>query len=229
MCGRFTLEETIEAVENVYQVASVQTDIAPTYNAAPRQTVAAIVNESGDAGAPPSRILEGFQWGLVPPWTKELAKSARPINVRVETIEQRPTYRPELKSRRCIIPASGFYEWEALKGSKVKQPWYFHVSDGMAGFAGLWDEWRETRDSEPLRTCTIITMPPIELVAPVHDRMPALLSPSAGLAWLDPATPPQDALALLVHENLAPLEKWPVSARVGNVKENDPELVAPIG
>lgn len=228
MCGRFTLDETIEAVENVYQVAAVQTDLTPTYNAAPRQTIAAIVNEAGDAGAMPGRVLQGFQWGLVPPWTRDLAKSPRSINVRVETFTERPTYRAELKSRRCIIPASGFYEWESLKGSKAKQPWYFHVSDGLAGFAGLWDEWRETRDAEPLRTCTIITIPPIELVAPVHDRMPALLSPAAGLAWLDPATQPQDALALLVHDNLTPLEKWPVSPRVGNVKENDAELTAPI-
>ena len=221
MCGRFVLNEVIEDLTETYRVQDVRVDDpAPRYNIAPSQDIAAILQKNE------KRYLVDLQWGLVAFWTKDLAAARRQVNVRIETLRERPTYRKELERRRCIIPASGFYEWQ--KEGDRPGPWYFRVAEGHAAFAGLWDKWQESEDSEPLRTCTIITQPAEGVVGSIHDRMPALLTSETALRWLDPTLSGAEALALIIPEAMPPLDAYRVSTRVNKPTVDEPSLIAPL-
>ncbi len=204
-----------------YQVGDVRVaEQTARYNVAPSQPVATIVQKQE------KRYLVDLEWGLLPFWAKDAQSAKRPINVRLETLRERPTYRKELASRRCLIPASGFYEWQTEGGAKT--PWYFRIAEGRAAFAGLWDSWRENEEAEPVRTCAIITMPAKGSVAEVHDRMPALLTSDLALKWLNPEMGGSAALDLLVPESAPVLDAYRVSARVNKPTIDEPSLIDPI-
>ena len=176
MCGRFTITVTIGLPER-FGVAYCKIPLLPRYNIAPSQPVTVITHPFGSV-----RECQEMTWGLVPSSTKDPALNPRPINARAETLHERSTFRPLLSSHRCLIPATGFYEW--VKSGKSSIPYYIHRRDGgLFAFAGLWDAWKAP-DGLFRNTFTIITTRPNPLVARYHDRMPAILLPGNEARWL---------------------------------------------
>lgn len=221
MCGRFTLHHSTPQIAERFGVQDVLFQVEERYNIAPTQPVAAILQRE-------SRSLEGLKWGLVPSWAKDPGIGARMINARMETLSEKPSFKNALTRRRCLIPADGFYEWNAAEN---KRPYHIKMRDGsLFAFAGLWDEWhsKENPDSEPLRTCTIITTTPNELMATLHHRMAVMLRPEDEDLWLDPTV--KDVPSLL--DCLTPypdgaLEAYAISRRVNTPAFDAPECIAP--
>lgn len=232
MCGRFVSSSppaTIAAYFDVDAVAEQLIDRGPNYNTAPTTDVF-VVHEDGS-----TRRLDAFRWGLVPSWAKDISVGSRMINARSETVASKPAFRRSFTSRRCIIPADGFYEWVADPlHQKKKQPYYIHRPDGEPyAFAGLWERWRgksgdaeEGSGAEPLRSCSIITTSANERMSELHDRMPVILPRSAWDTWLDPDQHDTDLLgALLVPAPDELITFHAVSAEVNNARNKGEHLV----
>ncbi len=223
MCGRFTLTAPTGALQAAFPQVDFSTihAIRPRYNIAPGQAILGVPNKQPLA-------LDAFIWGLVPSWARERATRYRLINARAETLAQRAAYRGSLRYRRCLILADGFYEWSVRPGSKRKQPWYIRLRSGAPfAFAGLWDAWQAPDGSE-LRSASIITTRPNDLIAPVHDRMPVILPPEAWPAWLDPAPVRYADVAEWLRPYPAQaMEAWPVSAQVNNPAWDSPDCLLP--
>ncbi|GAB4455153.1 MAG: SOS response-associated peptidase [Armatimonadaceae bacterium] len=225
MCGRFTQHHTTEEVQSRFVVSATLFDPVPRYNAAPTQPIAVVVQEASTR----ERILDGFQWGLIPFWAKDPAIGNKLINARSETVAEKPAYKGLLKRRRCIIPADGFYEWERREGGKVRQPFHFRRRDGnLFGFAGLWDQW-DSPDGSSLLTCTILTTNANDTVGKVHDRMPVILqSPDDEAQWLDDTVSDTATLqALLLPYPDSLMEAVMVSRRVNSPMVDSLELILP--
>lgn len=198
-----------------------------SYNVAPTDDVYTVVEHGGRRG------IEVCHWGLVPSWAKSPAIGSRMINARAETLATK--FKPAFTRRRCLVPATGFYEWRTVPGQKKKQAMFIHDRSGhLLAFAGLWEIWRD-RDGaaedgmhdDRLRSCTIITTSANEDIAPVHDRMPVLLSPEHWSTWLDETNDDLDALGqLLVPAATGLLDLYPVSPDVGNVANEGAHLMA---
>jgi len=220
MCGRFSQHHSADEIAERFDVPEVAFAISPRYNVAPSQTVAAVV-------AQPGRQLVGFKWGLVPSWAKDPSVGNHMINAKAETLSEKPSFRQALTRRRCLIPADGFYEWKK-KGKGPSQPLYIRRRDqGLFAFAGLWEEWHPS-EGEVLRTCTIITVEPNELIAPIHHRMAAILKPEHEAAWLDPATTYAPALLELLRPYPdGDLEAYAVSRSVNTPSFEGPDCIAP--
>ena len=165
------------------------------------------------------------RWGLVPSWAKDEKMGARMINARGETVAEKPSFRSAVKSRRCLVPANGFYEW--VRTPDGKQPHYIHFSDGRVfAFAGLWERWTKG-EGGPLDTCTIITTTPNDLIANLHDRMPVILPPDHFSEWLEPAPLTSAGLQdLLVPHTADGMEAYPVSTYVNKPANDDSECIA---
>lgn len=220
MCGRFALFVPIEQLVEEYALSHLPAFDAH-YNLAPTQNVVAIrLSAEGE------RRASLLRWGLVPHWAKDPSIGNRMINARGETLGEKPAYRDAFKRRRCIVPASGFYEWGP--SSAGKWPRFIHAKDGaLLSLAGLWERWRGA-DGEPLDTCTIVTVPASATVAALHDRMPLCLPRAAYAAWLDRDTPPETCRELVASTAAPALELTPVSKTVNNPRNDDPRLVEPI-
>jgi putative SOS response-associated peptidase YedK len=236
MCGRFTLHHSTKEVAARFGIQKVLFEAEARYNIAPTQQVAAITQQNGE------RVLDGFRWGLVPVWADDPAIGNRMINARVETLSEKPAFKRILKSKRCLIPADGFYEWRenenaAKKSRAAKTPLHIKRKDGeLFAFAGLWDEWQPKpqagstpdTDAKPLRTCTIITSQPNEFLATVHHRMAVVLPPQLEEAWLDPTLDDTDELLqMLSPRESEELEMYPVSTRVNKPAFDDASCIAP--
>ncbi len=193
---------------------------APSYNAAP-QSVQPVVRLSRDTG---NREFALLHWGLVPFWAKDAKIGYSTINARAEEAASKPAFREALKKRRCLVPSDAFYEWQRLD-AKTKQPFAIALKSGEPySFAGLWESWQQ-KDGAPLDTFTILTTDPNLLMEPIHNRMPVILEPKDYDRWLDPGDatrPPVDLLRPYPAERMS---AWTVSERVGNVRNNDPELL----
>jgi len=200
---------------------TVAHEIAPRYNIAPTQPVAAVRLDEGGA-----RQLTYFQWGLIPSWSKDPTIGSRLINARSETAAEKPSFRAAFKRRRCLIPASGFYEWQQT--SDGKQPIFIRpASDDLFGLAGLWEFWRDPEGSE-LQTCTILTTSPNALMEPIHNRMPVIIDPADYSMWLEPGDDPDEALHLLRPYPAAAMAAYPVSTAVNNPRHEGRELIQPL-
>jgi putative SOS response-associated peptidase YedK len=224
MCGRFTQKAPWEKVKKEFKVASDSgTLIKPRFNIAPAQMIAAVRVLEG------ARELSALKWGLVPAWAKEAEIGHRMINARAETLSEKPSFREAFRRRRCIIPASGFYEWQK-KGSGAKQPYYFYLKDkDVFGFAGLWEEWLDKETGEVLETCTIITTEANQVLEPVHDRMPVILKPEDYEQWLDPQENVSERLQkLLAPYPPAEMTSHAVSRSVNYPDADSPELIEPL-
>src|SRR4028119_1747843 len=180
MCGRFTNNAKPEQIKKEFKVGAKNLNLfQPRFNIAPSQMIDVVFVPETE------RILSQLKWGLVPSWAKDSEIGNRMINARAETLTEKPSFREAFKSRRCIIPASGFYEWQK-KGTGAKQPFYFYLKDKeVFGFAGLWEEWLDKATGELLETCTIITTTANEVLKPVHERMPVILKSESYDQWLD--------------------------------------------
>ncbi len=220
MCGRFVSTDPPDELATYFSARlAIEAPLEPSYNVAPTDDVYVVVSDGS------TRVLDAFHWGLVPSWAKDPSVGSRMINARAETLADKATYRRAFAKRRCLIPASGFYEWKKQPGRKTKQPVYMERTDGEPfAFAALWEYWKG--DGDGLRSTTIITCPPNDVLAPIHDRMPVILSPSAWDQWLNPEV---DDLALLtkllVPAPPALLTARPVSTQVNNVRNDGPELL----
>jgi putative SOS response-associated peptidase YedK len=216
MCGRYVLAE-INALAARFGVADDLPSVAPRYNVAPTQTMPVVVKHS-----PNSLVL--MRWGLVPSWAKEGKTEQTLINARAETLAQKPTFRRLLASQRCIVPASGFYEWQQTGAGKV--PHYIGLKDEpLFGFAGLYDHWTDAQGAEVL-SYTIITTAPNALMAPIHNRMPAILGRDEEEFWLNPdETEAERLLPLLKPYPAEQMKATPVSRAVNNVRNDGPGLV----
>ena len=224
MCGRFAQLADPESLAEQFGVvvppALAQTEFMPRYNVAPTQAVTAVrLNPHTQ-----QRELAFFQWGLIPSWSKDPKIGARMINARGETVAEKPSFRSAFKRRRCLIPADGFYEWQKIDGGK--QPMYIHAQDQRPlALAGLWENWHSP-DGGEIETCTIITITPNELMAPIHNRMPVIIAPEDYATWLDPADRPEIGLHLLRPFPAEKMTAYPVSKFVNSPRNDAPQCVA---
>ena len=219
MCGRFTLTTNLGAIANRFGVARFLEEVGPRYNIAPMQTVI-VVNDEG------TRHLTQMRWGLIPSWAKDPTIGNRMINARAETAATKPAFRVALRKRRCLVVADGFYEWQ--QRGRTKQPFRIVLKNGEPfGFAGLWETWTSP-EGEQMRTCTIITTEANDLLKPIHDRMPVILTREAEGLWLDPTIQePAKLLPLLTPYPAKDMEAYPVSSRVNNPAHDGPECIVP--
>ena len=194
-------------------------EITPSYNVAPTQQVAAVLEDEG------GRRLEMLRWGLVPSWADDPEIGARMINARSETAPEKPSFRRAFRGRRCLIAADGFYEWKRENGGK--QPYYFRMQDGRPfAFAGLWESWEKGGEGI-LRTCAILTTRANSVLSEVHDRMPVILPHDAYDAWLDPDADREELGELMIPYAGDDLETYPVSRFVNSPRNNDERCIEP--
>jgi putative SOS response-associated peptidase YedK len=221
MCGRFTQKTSSAELASLYGAVDRAELAGERFNVAPTQTVAAVIQrETG-------RTIEALRWGFVPSWSERVTSNSRMINARAESLASSPAYRRAFAGGRCIIPASGFYEWARLSDGR-RQPIYITTADGAPiSLAGLRATWHDpSGKSAPLRSFTIVTTTPNDLMAAIHNRMPVVLAPETWQLWLDPLTAPGELQGLL-RPFAGELVARPVSTLVNNPSNNGPELIAP--
>ena len=228
MCGRYTSTTPAADLAAYFDVDEVVADEQPPrYNVAPTDPVYAVADTKDEV-----RRLGTFRWGLVPFWADDPKVGARMINARAETLLDKSAFRESYERRRCIVPADGFYEWEAVPGAKKKQPWYIRRADGdVFAFAGLWSSWRpkDQPDAPRLVTCSIVTTDANAAIAGIHDRTPVVLAPEAWDAWLDPTNHRVDELqSLLVAAPDELFELVRVGQDVSSVRNDGPHLIEPV-
>jgi putative SOS response-associated peptidase YedK len=222
MCGRFTLFEPDQVLAREFGVSDFPPR-SPRYNIAPSQPIAAVRATPSGSG----REIALLRWGLIPSWSKDPAAGNRLINARAETAREKPSFRNAFRRHRCLIPTSGFYEWQ--RQERGKQPYFIRMRNGHPfAFAGLWDRW-ESPDEGAVETCTILTTAANDVLAPIHDRMPAIVPPREYDRWLDPSLKDPDALApLLVPFPPEEMLAFPVSPRVNAPSTDDEGCIAPL-
>jgi putative SOS response-associated peptidase YedK len=251
MCGRYAASAHPDDLVEEFDVDADQTaesarPVEPHFNVAPTDSAPIVLTRAprGEPDAAPVRQLRMLRWGLVPSWSKDPGGGARMINARVETLLDKPAYRRTALARRCLVPADGWYEWQASptakdsKGKPRKQPFFVHRADrgieaGRLAFAGLYEFWRDKKlaDDDPaawLVTYTIITTAAEPGLDRLHARMPVVLDPDHWQRWLDPAvTDPETVQSLLASPGPGRFEAYPVSTQVNSVRNDGPELLAP--
>lgn len=197
---------------------------APSYNVAP-QSLQPVVRLDSETG---QRELTVMRWGLVPFWAKDSKIGYSTINAKSETVTTSPAFREAMKRRRCLVPAEWFYEWQKIN-AKTKQPYAIGLRDGSVfAFAGLWETWKDKTKDQVLETYTVLTTDPNELMEPIHNRMPVILAPKDYQRWLEPGEPTHPPIDLLKPYPAQEMKAWKVGSAVGNVRNNTPELIAPI-
>jgi putative SOS response-associated peptidase YedK len=239
MCGRFAvttdpalLAQKIEAID---EATSAAKDVGgPNFNVAPTTTISTVVKRHTDPEDESTRRVRLMRWGLIPPWVKTTEDGAPDnkgpllINARSEKVTSSPAFRNSAKSKRCLVPMDGWYEWRGEKGAKT--PFYMYGGDGeLLYMAGLWSTWRPKeapKDAPPLLSCTIITTDAAGPLAEIHDRMPLTISRADWDRWLDPDAPIDEGL-LRGHGDLDRIEIREVSRLVNSVRNNGPELIEP--
>jgi putative SOS response-associated peptidase YedK len=229
MCGRYRLSRRKEILAEYFD-AGEDVDWAPRYNVAPSQDVPVIRQDA----TTPVRSASLMRWGLIPWWAKDAKAGFKMINARAESVAEKPAFREPLQSRRCLIPADGFYEW--AKEGNAKSPYCFaRADDAVFAFAGLWDRWKSP-DGELLHSCSIITTTANALVRGIHDRMPVILERENYDLWLDPGFDKTEPLLdFLKPFRPESMRSWRVSTRVNSVLNDDagcseeyhPEPMAP--
>lgn len=226
MCGRFTLNTTGREIAKHFELDR-ELEFSPRFNVAPTQDVPVVRVPDLETGREASKL----RWGLIPFWADDPSIGNRMINARAETVDEKNSYRVPFSRRRCIVPATGFYEWHKPEGGGGKQPWYIRSAEkSLLGFAGLWEQWEDDESGEEIESFTILTGEPNDLVADVHDRMPVILQPDDYGFWLDPAMKDTEALKELV-QTVYPddaLEAYPVSTHVNSPENDDPECIEPV-
>jgi putative SOS response-associated peptidase YedK len=217
MCGRFTQSYTWRELVELYQLTQPALNLRPRYNIAPTTTISVVRPTEGGLE------LVSMRWGLIPGWWKKTIKEVpSTFNARGETVAQKPIFRSAFKRTRCVVPASGYYEWRAAGGGK--QPYFISAADGaVLSIAGLWDQWKDPETAAEISSCTLIVTAANDFTRPIHDRMPVILDRSKNEAWL---TGKAGAELLRPAPNDI-LRMWPISKRV-NVSgrgDDDPSLI----
>jgi putative SOS response-associated peptidase YedK len=220
MCGRFGVEEQYIQLALRYQATISAIDPGPRYNVAPTQPVPVVVERKG------TRLLDEFRWGLIPRWAKDMKIGNRLINARAETIASTPAFRDAFKWRRCVIPATRYYEWQRVGAAKIPQS--IALAEGVPmSFAGLWDSWVDPLTGEAIYSCSIVTTAASSELAAIHDRMPVVLPEDAIAIWLDRSDVEPAALGRLLLPSRQLFVTTPVSRLVNDPKNDGPELLDP--
>jgi putative SOS response-associated peptidase YedK len=233
VCGRYAAAKDTATLVEEFQVETVVDPVPePNYNVAPTNRVAFVVDRPAEDGAGLQRQLRVARWGLVPSWAKDPKIGARMINARWENAAQKPAFRAAFARRRCLIPADGYFEWYAPAAppgvaKPRKQPYFIHRADGGdLALAGLYEFWRPSPEDDWLVTVTVLTTDSVGPLAAIHDRMPVVIEPSGYARWLDPGTTVDAHFSATLPIDL--LTAYPVSTAVNSVRNNSPELLAPI-
>ena len=222
MCGRIVQSSgplRLAIVEGLDVSDSRLGNVPRRYNAAPSQELL-VIRQNHKTG---ERSLGLLKWGLIPHWCNDSRGSRRPINAKAESVSRLLTFRDAYALRRCIVPVDGFFEWRAIRGVGRKQPYAIGMKDGSPfGLAGLWENWRDPNTDEWERTFAVITVPSNELIAQIHNRMPAILKPEGYERWLSLEPDPNDLLITYPSE---PMTMWPISTRVNKPDNDDPSIL----
>ena len=227
MCGRYVVAYDPDTLVSGFSVLRVP-PFPRRWNVAP-QSMVPVVHETKDG----ERVATLMRWGLLPHWAKDPALGHKLNNARAEGLFDKPSFRQAARRRRCLLPASGFYEWQATPAGK--QPWYISPRDTSPGalplaMAGLFEAWRASEDDEWLLTCCVVTTAPNALMAPIHDRMPVLLARQDWARWLArDLQAPQAVAPLLAPCDPALLRAWPVSRAVNRGSAEGEALIEPAG
>jgi putative SOS response-associated peptidase YedK len=222
MCGRYRLSRRKQLIAEYFETDN-EVDWEPRYNIAPSQPVGVIRQDP----ARPQRQFTLARWGLIPSWASDASIGFKTINARAETVASKPAFRDAFMSRRCLLPADGFFEWR--RSGKEKQPFHFGMQDdSLFAFAGLWDRWRDPAGAV-IESCSILTTTPNSLLADMRDRMPVILRPEHYDLWLDPGFKDVKALAeVLAPFDAGKMRRFPVSTRINAVTNDDPDCVVPM-
>lgn len=219
MCGRYALYVPVSSFQDVFAANSEGLVWTPRYNIAPLQ-FAPVIRQRPTG----ERVTHLLRWGMIPSWSKDESIGTKLINARGETLAEKPSFRAAYKARRCIIPASGFYEWQKIPGGK--QPYFIRPTyAALFAFAGLWERWTPA-GGDPLDTFTVITTSANASMQPIHDRMPVILQPDDFGIWLDRETSMEAINPLIRPSDGKFLQMYQVSKAVGNVGNDSPELIA---
>jgi len=220
MCGRFVRKRSSSAMAKDFGVQEITDDLQPSFNVAPTDKVAVVLNKG-------VKQLVAMRWGLVPFWATDPKIASKHINARAETLTVKPAFKDAFKRRRCLVVADGFFEWQKQGATKI--PLFIHLEpERPFGFAGLYEIWTPPL-GEKLVTCTIITTEANELVRPIHDRMPVILPKDAEDFWLDSAVEDHTRLLdLLQPYQASDMSAFTVSKLVNSVKNNSPECIEPV-
>ena len=220
MCGRFTQSYTWRELVELYRLTQPARNLRPRYNIAPTTQIDVVRLADG------ARELVPMRWGLIPGWWKKTVKEVpSTFNARAETAAEKPMFRSAFKRTRCIVPASGYYEWRAVEGGK--QPYFISAADGeLLSIAGLWDEWRDPETSETISSATLIVTAANDFTRRIHDRMPVMLAQRDHETWLTGKA----GVELLRPAPNDLLRMWPVSKRVNasGRGDDDPSLIEPV-
>jgi putative SOS response-associated peptidase YedK len=222
MCGRFELHATPAKIKKYFDLTG-ELHFSPSWNIAPTTPINSIVAYESD-----NRHLKQMYWGLIPSWAKDRTIATKLINARSETVAEKPSFRNAFKRRRCIIPASGFYEWKAEEGKK--QPWYIsHKSDELMAFAGLWEHWT-SKEGDEIESCCIITTHANPFMEKIHSRMPVILNPEQWSVWLSQKEQSPDKLLPVINlKEYKSMQAWLVTRELNRAGfRNDEGLVEPL-
>jgi putative SOS response-associated peptidase YedK len=223
MCARITITTTGTEIADLFGLSYDMSHPRPVnkarYNVAPSTSISVMRMMNG------RRELADLRWGLIPHWNTN-PKHAGFVNARAETAPDKPAFRDPFRWRRCLVPADGFFEWKTV--GKKKRPYFFRpAGGGLFVYAGVWDRWNGP--AGPIDTVAVLTVPANDLVKPLHDRMPAIVSEGQFLAWLDPKeSRPAKLLPLLQTYPVERMESWPVSEQVNAVNADTPDLLTPV-
>ncbi|MEK7438455.1 MAG: SOS response-associated peptidase [Pseudomonadota bacterium] len=222
MCGRYQIVTDAQALYDAFQVGSElgATPLA-RYNVAPATEQLVILSEAGQ------RAARWHRWGLIPHWAKDKSIGYKTINARGESVAAKPAFRAAFRQRRCLVPATGFYEWKVLAGGK--QPYLIRLKSGaLFAFAGLWESW--TGPAGELRSFTIVTTAPNALMARIHERMPVIIPRAQYARWLDPEVQdPAQVRTMIASYPAEELQAVPVGREIGNARNQGPGLIEPAG
>ncbi len=222
MCGRLSQNLTWQQIYTLYTlpVSTPRLDSQPRYNGAPTQDFA--LCRLGENGI---RTMAVLRWGLVPFWAKDVKIGARLINARAETVHEKPAFRSALRTRRCLIPSNGWFEWKRTGGGK--QPYFLALESGApVSFAALWEQWG--RDGQHIESFTIITTEASPGLTDIHNRQPAVVDPDDFTDWLDPGTPQETLQEIIGPPCEGPYEIRPVSDMVNRVANDTPDILTPL-
>jgi putative SOS response-associated peptidase YedK len=231
MCGRFVSASPPDELAKYFGAEQPDGGLEPNFNVAPTSEVYVVRADDGH------RQLGSMRWGLVPFWAKDLKIGSKMINARAETVAEKPAFRKAYQTRRCLIPADGFYEWAKVDGQKAKQPYFIHRADGEpVVFGGLWERWKPRledgktidEDADVIETCTILTTTPNREMTAIHNRMPVLVPPSVWDDWLSPESEMELIGSLLKPAPDDLLELIPVTTAVNNVRNKGEHLIEPL-
>jgi putative SOS response-associated peptidase YedK len=223
VCNRYRLTHSKEYLAERFEAADDAIEERPRYNIAPTQPVLTVRKENDKK----SRHFTTMRWGLIPSWAKDMSIGTKTLNARSETVTRTPAFRDSILTKRCLIPADGFYEWRKM--GSVKQPYCFEVGEGeVFAFAGLWAEWTSP-DGEIIESCTVLTTTPNSLVADLHNRMPVIVPSEKYDLWLDPDVTDFKAIRDILKPYDANLMRlYPVNRKLNNSNNDDAESASPV-